>query len=316
MTGYPQTGGGNYDGHELTVTILPDPTNTVDPDYPTLWGGYMLQEYIRRGGSIYISALDPQDPTGPKVESEKTEVVIPKAKYTATLHFNVGGTATMTDGVTTVNTDNGKIENLNGDETITTVPTADTLTPPGYTLVGVVATTASGTVNATPDGVGAYLYDMDEEDVDIYVIFNALDDPKKDKGPHMVTVYKTGDDGLADNDATVEDLDVVIPSHQKGTIWTAAYENNIVRVDVTTHTGYYAVITAVRKDTGAAVTVVPYPTYGVFEMVDADVDVTVEYIKGTPPDRELKLTVVDGDNLADDTAQVTLPSGSTPMTGP
>ena len=159
-------------------------------------------------------------------------MVIPgKDKYKATLIYQPhGGSATMTawNQTTTVNGDT--LSGPNGTETVV----VDQITAaPGYYLVGVVATTASGTVNATETASGHWEYTMVEQDVEMRVVFAPDDDPKKDKGPYMVTVYKVGDDGHADNDATVEDLDVVIPNDQKGTIWTAAYEGNTVRVDVT-----------------------------------------------------------------------------------
>ena len=85
------------------------------------------------------------------------------------------------------------------------------------------------------------------------VVFNKIDDPLKAKGPHIVTVIKVDDDGYPANDAAVTDLDVAIPADQKGDIWTVAYEDNVVQVDVTTEPGYYPIITAVRKSDGQSV---------------------------------------------------------------
>jgi hypothetical protein len=170
---------------------------------------------------------------------------------------------------------------------------------------------------------------MVNKDVEMRVVFEPDDDPLQPKGPHIVTVYKVGDDGLAGNGATVEDLDVAIPGYQKGTIWTAAYEENTIQVDVTTEPGYYAVITAVRAGTTTAVPVAQYingtftpgaanSMYGKFYMPNdpgCNVDVTVKYIKGTPPSHALILTTVDtaAPAVTGNTATLT-PAGMTGVT--
>lgn len=259
-----------------------------------LTSGSMVDYYIKEGGRIYITAtVDPKD------ESDYTQIVIAKL-YTATLRFTPNGTAaTMTDGDSkTVTTDGGTITQLKGSETIT----VKEITPAdGYSVAGVVATTASGSTNVPKVSEGVYEYPMNKADVTLQVVYTAVDSPLSEKGPHIVTVYKKGDDGLSGNDATVRDLDVTIPDDQKGTIWTAAYEGNVVRVDATTEIGYYALITAVQKDTlKTAVPVAQIGSYGLFYMPeDYDVDVTVGYKKGTPPAYTLSLAVADhGDKSA------------------
>ena len=99
-------------GYEFDVKIV---SSTA------LWGGYTLDQYLRHGGSIYITATG----TAPTAaESEKTEVVIPET-YIATLHIQdvsgiTGSTVVMTDMATNrnVNTDGARIANLAGNETI------------------------------------------------------------------------------------------------------------------------------------------------------------------------------------------------------
>ena len=317
ITGYPNSAGGNYIGHKLVVTVLPDASNN---NYPTLWGGHTLTEYLSNGGSLYISACDPLDPNGPMQESEKTEVVIPKL-YKATLHYTPNGTAASMDawGQTTTGdgSPNGTLTGINGKETVEVygiVPDTD------YLVDHVVATTASGSVNASWNSTtNRYEYTMVNEDVDLYVVYKKKNDPLKDKGPYIATVQKVGHNNLPGNDASILDQDVVIPPAQKGNIWTAAYEGNTVRVDVTTEPGYYAVITAETKGiTGPkqTVTVTPYVvdpqnSYGIFYMPGDHVDVTVEYIFGTPPAKNLTLEVVDAQAQANNTATITLPDGST-----
>ena len=68
--------GQQYDGYRFDVTFnAATPPNAQDPNYPTLWGGYTLWQYIQNGGSLYISATH-STPAEPRKESEKTEVVI------------------------------------------------------------------------------------------------------------------------------------------------------------------------------------------------------------------------------------------------
>ena len=298
--------GVDYDSFSFQVKVNPDPTNGVDPTYPTLWGGYTVWDYIKNGGSLYISALDD---AGTLAESEKTEVVIPNRLTAQLVYEPHGDVATMT-----VPNWNNQTTNVNNDiltgEDPTAVVAVDQITPDaGYYVVGVVAKTApNNTVNASDvnGDKSRYEYTMAGESVVMQVVFNSEDDPMKDKDPHIVAVYKVGDDGDADNSAAVVDMDVVIPSHQKGNIWTVAYEGNTVRVDVTMAPGYTAKITAVQKDAaktpvqiGSFMTA-PYVAgsvnsmYGKFEMpAGVDVDVTVTYEKSTTlPKYELTLTTV------------------------
>lgn len=290
-----------YDGCELTLTAKR--------------AGNLLDYYIKNGGTIYVTATQT-----PKEESDYTQVVISKA-YTATLKYEPhGDVATMSiPDHPDVDRDGGQTTGLRGTETITVKNIhADN----GYVVTGVVVTTQSGsTVPAVRQDDGSYTYEMDHADVTLQVVFAAVEDPWEPAGRHIVTVYKEGDDGLPRNDATVTDVDVPIPPEEQGRIWTVAYGGNTVRVDVTTDPDYYAEITAKKATDDSDVSVAPFidsatgQLYGLLSMLpDSDVKVTVKYIKGTPPDRELTLKVVDADGLAENTAEVAKSDGATPPT--
>lgn len=302
-----------YNGALLTVKVNHSTS-------PTLWGGYKLMEYLQNGGSIYITATESAG-----MESEKTEVVlrVVPTTYKATLRYTPNGSAAiMTDsaGLGTVNIDGDSITGLEGTEVITV---SNITKPTGYTVVGVVATTASGSKNAVQNG-SQYTYTMDHEDVTMQVVYRRDDDILQPKGPRIVTVYKVDDDGEVNNGASVTDLDVAIPADQKGTIWTAAYADNVVRVNVTTKTGYYAVISAEKRNgvTGT-VEVTTFATYdgtdftdfyGLFYMpAGCDVDVTVTYHEKTTEDYEYDLTLElkDHDDLTGNSATITFPDAST-----
>lgn len=313
---YEDSGHTKYNGMYLAVSV----NHSTSPE---LWGGYKLMEYLTNGGSIYISATQ-----NPGEESELTEVVlrVVQQTYKATLKFDstAPGAAEMSDSANTgpvVNTDGGSIDGLDGTETIT----VENITPPsGYTVVGVVATTKSGSVNAVAGSGGKYTYVMNHADVTMQVVYKKNDDILQSKGPRIVTVYKVDDDGKTANGAAVEDLDVVIPANQKGTIWTAAYVDNVVKVKVTTEPGYYAEITAAQVNGGSGpVEVTTFATYdgsnftdfyGLFYMpAGCDVDVTVTYKKRTTETYQYDLTleIKDHDDLTGNTATVTFPDAST-----
>ena len=136
-------------------------------------------------------------------------MVIPASKeYKATLHFEpTEGGATMTAWGQNTSTNGFTLTGANGNETVV----VDPVTPAsGYKVVGVVATTQSGSVNATETTPGHWEYPMVKQDVDIYVVFDKEDDPLYQKGPYIVTVYKENDDGMPGNTAAVKDLDVDI----------------------------------------------------------------------------------------------------------
>lgn len=276
----------NYATYTYTGTLGPA-SQTFDAYQFTVEAVHLnsqIDYYIKNGGTIYITAV-----TAGKPESEYTEVWITQS-YKATLIFEPNGdTATMEDAAgNTVNTDGAVLNNLANGSLVTV---KDTAADPGYTVVGVVATTVAGSVNVPRTITGTYEYTIDGADVELRVVYKKNDDPLKSKGPYIVTVKKTGDDGLAGNTASVRDVDVTIPPEQQGSIWTAAYEGNVVRIDVSTEPGYYAEITAVRKGTNMAVDVAQFLGYGQLYMPADHVDVTVKYIKGPMPGHTLLLTV-------------------------
>lgn len=304
----------SYDGFTFDVKVK-------SPQ--TLWNGYTLNQYLSNGGSIYISAVD-----SAKGESEKTEVVITAKAYTATLKYLPNGVtpngATMTVGTKTTTNDGGVIADLVGTETVV----VDSIVKPtGFSVVGVVATTASGSVNVQENPSGTFNYTMVQEDVILQVVYVRDDDPFQSKGPYIVTVKKVNHDNEAGNTATVKDLDVTIPAYQKGNIWTAAYEGNTVRVDVGFASGYYALITATEKATGNSVTVAQFAAlgstgnltgcYGLFEMPGGtDVDVTVTYIKASVPNYKLTLEVAEDGTAINSmyntaTVEITHPTNTT-----
>ncbi len=262
-----------------------------------------LDYYIKNGGVIYITAT-----TADRPESDYTEVWITKA-YKATLVFEPNGTsATLSEpGGRFVNTDGAVLGGLADG---TTVTVKDTVADPGYTVLGVVATTVSGSVNVPVSITGEYDYTISGADVELRVVYEKDDDPLKSKGPWIVTVQKKGDDGLAGNTASVMDTSVPIPPEQKGNIWTAAYEGNVVRIDVSTEPGYHAEITAVIKGTTTEVKVAPFGSYGQLYMPRDHVDVTVEYKKGPPDPHALKLTVAGPGGPGDYTTTIN-PAGMT-----
>lgn len=213
--------------------------------------------------------------------------------------------ATDTAGAPTGNpTDTTKthtsIEDLRGTETITTTVDSTTM-PADSEIASVIASTKSGTVHLTDTtNTNTYKYlmsglpDRRAENVDITVVLRDANDTRK---LHTATVYKVGHDDLNDNSAKISNTtSTTLP---KGTIWTAGYENDALILTVTTAEGYYALVTAKDSD-GNTVPVVQWAVTGDsttpilvdFVMPDMDLDITVTYIKGTPLQETLKLTLV------------------------
>ncbi|WP_251445609.1 hypothetical protein, partial [Vermiculatibacterium agrestimuris] len=294
--------------------------NTATFELTSLLAASTLHYYIKHGGVIYITATDTGAFTGTaKDESYYTEVVIP-ANYTATIHVSqgtvTGNSAKLSDpgGRSVIAPPDRRLTGLGGTETLTTIPTAVT----GSHLVSVIATTASGGsvhLNATGSN---YDYTMVGEDVDIYVVFQDDDDPLGDL--YTATVERVNDDGKAGNTASIVNEDVsTVPT---GTIWTGAYEENVVRVDVTTEPGYYATVTAFLTGTTTPVPVVQWATQGSaanpaeahFTMPAHDVDVTVTYSTEPPEPNELKLTLVDTNGRQGNSATLEAPNSTNAVT--
>lgn len=204
------------------------------------------------------------------------------------------------------------IEGLYGTETVTTTVDEATL-PTDTSVASVIASTSSGTVHLIKDGSGNYIYPMSTptraaDDVDITVILR--DKTKPDM--YTATVYKVGHDNYDDNWASITNTTTAgLPFGTKAGNpdwhdWTGAYEGDFLRVDVTTHTGYYAVVTAVRTGTTTPVPVLQWaptgtaanPATAQFYMPAADVDVTVKY-STTPPEAFLEL-VLEGHNQVEE----------------
>ena len=210
------------------------------------------------------------------------------------------------------------IGNLNGSETVTTqvdkkdVTSGGTMPDRGE-IASVIASTRSGTVHLIEDTVestvdtGIYKYRMADlpsrraDDVDVTVILRKKDDPNK---LHTATVYKVGHDNKPGNTAAIDNPTTAgLPN---GTIWTGAYKDDEPVVTVTTEPGYYAIVTAVQTGTAIPVPVLQWATQGTaadpivtkFKMPDADVDVTVEYVK-EPPKADMTLTLLHHDGEAE-----------------
>lgn len=237
---------------------------------------------------------------------------VPKTELSVT---NTSGT--QADGSPTYLT-HTPITGLIGNEmTTTTVDnvamTAGGTMPDGVGVASVIATTYSGsTVMGTVHlaektaGTGVYEYPMSETgrpaaDVDITVVLRDNTLPLM----YTATVYKVNHDDEPGNNATItNDTTNTVPN---GTIWTGAYATNKLHVDVTTATGYYAVVTAVNVSTGAAVPVLQWTATGPFAaeltMPAADVDITVTYSKD-PPKAPLVLRLTGHGQMADNKAMV------------
>ena len=208
------------------------------------------------------------------------------------------------------------IKDLNGSETVTTqvdkekVANSGTM-PDDAEIASVIASTRSGTVHLTEDTtestpeLGVYKYSMADlpsrraDDVEITVVLR-----KKDDSMHTATVYKVGHDNKAGNTAAI--ANPTHPTLPSGTIWTGAYKDDEPVVTVTTEPGYYAIVTAVQTVAGTNVPVLQWTTQGTaadpivtkFKMPDADVDVTVEYVKD-PPKADMTLTLLHHDGEAE-----------------
>ena len=296
----------SYDGYQLDVKVK----NALE-----IWGGYTLSQYLQNGGSIYITATG-TDTVTPDRESEKTEVVIPfNKRYTATLIVtqgtvtgNVGRLTEPSSAKTVTAPPISVITDLYGTETLEAK--VENLAT-GSHLVSVIATTATNqSVHIQDlDADGIYKYTMDHEDVTIELVFQDDDDPLGDM--YTATVYKIDPDNRPGNKAQVI-VNETVPTVPTGTVWTGAYETNVVRVDVETEPGYYAYVTAKTTVGGVEVPVIQWALQGTpgnpaksqFYMPAADVDVTVEF-STTPPASygTLFLTLEgDTDNNAANTA--------------
>ena len=208
----------------------------------------------------------------------------PKVTLTVTEGTETKGTTTFT---------HTKIGELVGTEKVTATVDLTTM-PDDAEIASVIATTSSGTyhLRETAPGSGIYEYMMSDgtrlaDDVTITVVLRD-DDPEHRM--YTATVYKEGHDDLPGNDATITDTNPPKPV-PAGTIWTGAYENDLLEVHVTTAPGYYAVVTAVRTDKDdddpdKEVPVLQWTAVGPFDaqfyMPAADVDVTVTYSKDPP----------------------------------
>ena len=241
--------GGSYYGYQVTLTAL---------------AGTDLETYIRDGGTIYVTAKKAGTTAtgGVWAESEKTQVIIPAPDYTATLHI-VDVSSSLNNEVEmsvkddtsypTVTTDGGKIEKLHGKETLLTKVTRG---DPDVKVVSVLAIPKKGSPSYLPaDASGIqYPFPMVRDDVDIVVTLANGDDEL-----YTATVVK--DDPANEPGNTVKISNPTHPVLNRDTNdparWTLAYVGDEIRVDATAALGYRAVVTAVRKDTNAPLTVNP-----------------------------------------------------------
>ena len=320
--------------YALNVEVLVDTAGQA-VGVPGRWGGYALLDYLTDGGSIYITAKG-QAPDA--LESDKTEVVIPAAEkdeYSATLRFDDGDTTTPSTAVMTgngqpamVNTNGGRIDELASSEVVQ----VSGITPPAGKLVtGVVVHLLNGTgsVNAVETAPGVYSYTMVDTDVELEVVYEDEDDPFHEKGPYKVAVQKADTDGMPNNDATVTDLDVVIPPAQRGHDWTIAYEGNVVQVDINVELGYRIASVTAKDKAGNSVslsplTFVPDPTGArghdsfytkLYMPADTDVDVLVTYEKGDPEPHTLTLEMAGvHDGLPGNAAAIPFAAPDTDLT--
>ena len=202
--------------------------------------------------------------------------------------------------------DGGEITGLNPGRQVTVKDISNV--PAGYTVTGVVATTAGfSTVNVpeTAPGSGAYTYTMVDSDVDLTVAYNT-----KPWDMYLVTVSKENDDGEPMNDATVLNTTVSMPAASKGTIWTGAYTDNVVRVDATTAPNYYIIDFILTKDDGTRVDHLAqkYANHVVLTMEDYNVNVKVVYSTEPPEPVDLTLEVVNHAGEAGNAADIDVDS--------
>ncbi|WP_251449440.1 hypothetical protein, partial [Vermiculatibacterium agrestimuris] len=203
----------------------------------------------------------------------------------------------------------------------TTVRTAIAPLNPNAQVAGVVATVNGSSVNLTDSGSNVYDYIMGSADVDIYVVIQNKNDPLGDM--YIATVYKDDPDNKPGNKAEVIVNEDVSPiPHDK--VWTGAYETNVIRVEVETEPGYYAIVTAKEVPGGADVPVVQWATQGTstdpaksqFYMPASDVDVTVTFTTEKPASGNLRLSI-DGatDNRAANSATLATAANSVTVSG-
>ena len=127
---------------------------------------------------------------------------------------------------------------------------------------------------------------------------------------YLVTVSKENDDGEPMNDATVLNTTVSMPAASKGTIWTGAYTDNVVRVDATTAPNYYIIDFILTKDDGTRVDHLAqkYANHVVLTMEDYNVNVKVVYSTEPPEPVDLTLEVVNHAGEAGNAADIDVDS--------
>ena len=236
-----------------------------------------------------------------------------EVKYTATLHIvdhssALGNAAAMQaeGGTTIVTTNGGKLTDLEGTEVVHTTATPQ----PGVVVRAVIATDSKGT-HYLPVNAGQYDYTMDNENVDITVIFDNIDPNTPDM--YLAIVEKAGDGtNLPNNTASISNL--TNPALVHGSIWTGIYGEDPkqrLQIDVKTENNYYAIITA-RTENGTVLGVNQSGTTGTvqgFVDVPTDIDcnilITVTY-STTPPEgnHTLTLKIIDPTGDGGNTATV------------
>lgn len=205
--------------------------------------------------------------------------------YTATLRVPGGNEPSVyevsaADGAGLVggpiSVDGQKIEGLAGSETISTTVTPGD--PATSQVSAVIITKESGSTLAVKTGA-SYNYTMPTEDITVTPIVTKIDGHL-----YIAAVNSAGAGGP--NDAVTGIENTTEAGHPAGTVWAAGKETHQMEVRFTTEPGSYAVVTAVRTDTGAPVPVLQLGITGsgraCFVMPAANVQVTVTFSSTKP----------------------------------